>query len=76
MTTRPATTVTTRAQPGAGNAAQRMPAPAIASSPAVASDASAQSRKRQWLEENREAIQSWNDYVEKHGLPLAGMFEP
>jgi antitoxin CcdA len=24
-----------------------------------------------WLEENRAAIQSSNDWVEKHGLPLA-----
>jgi antitoxin CcdA len=24
-----------------------------------------------WLEENREAIEAWNDYVEKNGLPLA-----
>ena len=39
-------------------------------------DESALNRKRQWVEENRAAIQSWNDYVEKHGLPLAGMFEP
>lgn len=28
-------------------------------------------RDRQWLEENREAIQSSNAYVEAHGLPLA-----
>ncbi len=26
---------------------------------------------RQWLEENRDAIASWNDYVETNGLPLA-----
>lgn len=25
---------------------------------------------RKWLEENAEAIKSWNDWVEKHGLPL------
>jgi len=24
-----------------------------------------------WLQENHEAIQSSNEYVEKHGLPLA-----
>jgi antitoxin CcdA len=31
----------------------------------------AKARSEQWLEENREALQSWNDYVDKHGLPLA-----
>jgi antitoxin CcdA len=28
-------------------------------------------RERRWLAENREALESWNEYVEKHGLPLA-----
>ena len=28
-------------------------------------------RDRRWKEENREAIDSSNAYVEKHGLPLA-----
>ena len=28
-------------------------------------------RERRWLEQNREAIQSNWDYVEKHGMPLA-----
>lgn len=28
-------------------------------------------KERQWLEENREALESSNAYVEKHGLPLA-----
>jgi antitoxin CcdA len=28
-------------------------------------------REARWLAENREAIESWNDYVEQHGLPLA-----
>lgn len=28
-------------------------------------------RAEQWIEENREAIEYWNTYVEKHGLPLA-----
>ncbi|MBB6465431.1 antitoxin CcdA [Aminobacter lissarensis] len=28
-------------------------------------------KSRQWLEENREAIESSNEYVERHGLPLA-----
>jgi antitoxin CcdA len=31
----------------------------------------ARSRAEQWLEENREAIESSNAWVEKHGLPLA-----
>lgn len=31
----------------------------------------AKTRAEQWLEENREAIESSNAYVEKHGLPLA-----
>jgi len=26
---------------------------------------------RQWLEENREAIESYNEWVRKNGLPLA-----
>lgn len=25
---------------------------------------------RRWLEENAEAIRSWNAWVEEHGLPL------
>ena len=28
-------------------------------------------REAKWVEENWKAIQSSNDYVEKHGLPLA-----
>lgn len=28
-------------------------------------------KERRWKEENREAIESSNAYVEKHGLPLA-----
>ena len=28
-------------------------------------------RERQWQEENRDAIEAWNDWVEEHGLPLA-----
>lgn len=31
----------------------------------------AEVRAAQWREENREAIESYNDYVETHGLPLA-----
>lgn len=30
-----------------------------------------EARVARWLEENREAIESSNAYVEKHGLPLA-----
>ncbi len=29
------------------------------------------SRAAQWLDENREAIASSNEYVERHGLPLS-----
>ncbi len=28
-------------------------------------------REDKWIEQNWEAIQFWNDYVEKNGLPLA-----
>jgi antitoxin CcdA len=31
----------------------------------------ARSRAEQWLNENREALISSNDYVEKHGIPLS-----
>lgn len=31
----------------------------------------AEKRAAQWADENRDAIQSSNAYVEKHGLPLA-----
>lgn len=31
----------------------------------------AKTRADAWIEENREAIESSNAYVEKHGLPLA-----
>lgn len=30
----------------------------------------AEKRAEMWLKENRESIQSSNDYVEQHGLPL------
>jgi antitoxin CcdA len=30
-----------------------------------------QARERQWVEENREAIQGWNEWVAKNGIPLA-----
>jgi antitoxin CcdA len=28
-------------------------------------------RAKEWAEENRDAIRSANDFIEKHGLPLA-----
>lgn len=28
-------------------------------------------RERRWKEENRDAIESWNRWLEKNGLPLA-----
>ncbi len=31
----------------------------------------AKSRAERWIEENREAIEYWNRYVDEHGLPLA-----
>ncbi len=31
----------------------------------------ADARRRRWLDENKEAIASWNDHVAEHGLPLA-----
>ncbi len=31
----------------------------------------AKSRAAQWVEENRDALQSSRDYVERHGLPLS-----
>jgi len=34
-------------------------------------DAVAGARAQRWLAENADAIQGSNDYVEKHGLPLA-----
>ena len=29
-------------------------------------------RREQWLADNKEAMDAWNDYVARHGLPLAG----
>ena len=29
-----------------------------------------EARAAQWLEENRDALDDWNRYVEKNGLPL------
>lgn len=37
---------------------------------AIAAAVSAE-KTRRWQEENREAIDSWNDYVRRQGLPLA-----
>ena len=31
----------------------------------------AKSRAAQWVEENRDALESSRDYVERHGLPLS-----
>jgi len=31
----------------------------------------AETKARLWLEENRSAIDAWNEHVERHGLPLA-----
>ena len=31
----------------------------------------AEKRSKLWLEENKEAFEGWNAYVEEHGLPLA-----
>jgi antitoxin CcdA len=28
-------------------------------------------RERRWLDENKEALDSWNQYIAEHGLPLA-----
>jgi antitoxin CcdA len=30
-----------------------------------------QARAERWLEENRDAVQGSNEYVEKHGVPLS-----
>jgi antitoxin CcdA len=30
-----------------------------------------ESRRRLWLEENREAMEAWNEHLALHGLPLA-----
>lgn len=34
-------------------------------------DAVRKARGEKWLEENREALEEYNEYVRKHGLPLA-----
>ena len=36
-------------------------------------EAVAEARAVRWLEENREALESYNQYVEDHGLPLADL---
>lgn len=28
-------------------------------------------KERRWIEENREALEGWNAWVNEHGLPLA-----
>jgi antitoxin CcdA len=30
-----------------------------------------EARARQWLRDNRDALDAWNEYLEQHGLPLA-----
>lgn len=30
-----------------------------------------EAREAEWLEQNREALEQWNEWVEKNGLPLA-----
>ena len=30
-----------------------------------------ETKREKWIRENLQAMQSWNDYVEEHGLPLA-----
>ena len=39
------------------------------------SRAVAAEKARLWKIENREAIESWNRYVEEHGLPLQPLWE-
>lgn len=34
------------------------------------SAAVAEAKTQRWLQENRPAMNTWNDHVEKHGLPL------
>lgn len=36
-------------------------------------DASAEARAKRWLEENREALESSNRFVEENGLPLKNL---
>jgi len=36
------------------------------------SAAVAEHRRALWLEQNRDAINAWNEHVAAHGLPLAG----
>ena len=31
----------------------------------------ADTRRARWLDENRDALQAWNEYVDANGLPLA-----
>lgn len=33
----------------------------------------AKARREQWLEENKAALESWNDYLDANGLPLSGL---
>ena len=29
--------------------------------------------EQRWIEENRAAMQSWNDWIDEHGMPLADL---
>ncbi len=55
--------------------AERRSAPtqsvAESGSPSTRRDVQRTARRKQWLEENRDAIASFNDWVERHDLPLA-----
>jgi antitoxin CcdA len=35
------------------------------------SAAVAQARRDLWIDQNKDAMESWNDWIDKHGLPLA-----
>jgi post-segregation antitoxin (ccd killing protein) len=56
----PSSTANAQSLTDARDTSRRIAADAAHSPPALLS-----------LEENQEAIRYWNDYVEKHGLPLA-----
>jgi antitoxin CcdA len=31
----------------------------------------AEARAQRWLRDNRDALDAWNEYIERHGLPFA-----
>lgn len=51
--------------------AERLGIDANAVAESAVKQAIARTRETRWLEENREAIDSYNAWVEKNGLPLA-----